>query len=143
MSCCPPQGRLTLCTSSAKYSTSETPTDSSPSNTNFSRQLSPRQRPRSVSVPRSSRAPIDIVTASTVSGSRMLRRPERLVGTVTAATVPQISNPPIVGVPAFTAWVDGPSSEIALPTPPRRSNASTGMPASNANTKAPPPTSSA
>ena len=96
-----------------------------------------------MSVPRSSKAPIAIVTASTVSGSRMLKRSNRFVGTVTAATVPQISSPPMVGVPAFTACVDGPSSEIALPTPRERRNASTGVPASSANTNAPPPTSRA
>ena len=73
----------------------------------------------------------------------MERRPTRLVGTVTTATTPQISSPPIVAVPSFTAWVDGPSCEIALRMPISRSRRTAGLPAAIATRKVRPPTARA
>ena len=38
---------------------------------------------------------------------------------VSSRTVPQISRPPIVGVPVFSMWLLGPSTRTFLPSPRR------------------------
>ena len=75
-------------------------------------------------------------TTIATSGSRIDSRPTTFVATVRMATVAKMISPPIVGVPALTWCVSGPSSLIALPIPRCRNMASSGRPIASAITNA-------